>query len=223
MGRNLNIAFLALAILATNSGFMDDIDNPSLANNHSSLYHIERCNFTATSAYEFNLPEHFPQFAVTNNNLTTEQGVALGKRLYYDKMLSSGGPFEGRSCSSCHHQSSSFTINTPGTAVLPHTNLNWSTDFLWNGKVSGSLEEVMEFEIADFFQANIALFKADPTYQRMNCEAFGSNDISGTAGCLNWIAQELSNKVTVRLMAQYHSANGASQIPLLSRRIKNEE
>lgn len=182
MRHNLNIGVLALTILVTNSGCMTDIDNPnpSLANDDSILADIEECNLTTTTAYEFNLPEHFPQFAVPNNNLTTEQGVALGKRLYYDEMLSSGGPFEGRSCSSCHHQSSSFTINAPGTAVLLHTNLNWSTHFLWNGKVSGSLEDVMEFEIADFFQANIALFKADPTYQRMNCEAFGSNDISAT-------------------------------------------
>lgn len=185
----LNIAVLTLLILVINSGCSNGGDDSGLADggnsgltdgNNSGVATIEECNFTATTAYKFDLPEHFPPFTVVNNNLTTQQGVALGKRLYYDKMLSSGGPFEGRSCSSCHHQSSSFTINAAGTAVLPHTNLNWYTHFLWNGKVSGGLEQVMAFEINDFFQANIALFKADPTYQRMNCEAFASNDISAT-------------------------------------------
>jgi cytochrome c peroxidase len=46
--------------------------------------------------------------------------------------------------------------------------------------VSGDLEEVMEFEITDFFQVNIDLFNADPSYQKMSCDAFGSNDITRT-------------------------------------------
>lgn len=177
--RKFNIGIYLITILLINAGCTNEVDSGSASADPGSVS-VEACNSTVTTAYEFNLPEHFPQFTVFNNNLTTMQGVALGRRLYYDKMLSSGGPFEGRSCSSCHNQSTSFTVNRPGTAILPHTNLNWSTHFLWNGKISGSLEEVMTFEIADFFQANIALFKADPIYQKMNCEAFGSNDISLT-------------------------------------------
>jgi len=53
----------------------------------------------------------------------------------------------------------------------------------------------MAFEINDFFQANIALFKADPTYQRMNCKAFGSNDISG-AYMANALAQWMRTLVS---------------------------
>ena len=146
----------------------------------SPIPDMVQCETLSTTPYMFDLPAHFPSFVAPVYNQTTEEGVALGKRLYYDKMLSVGGPLEGKACASCHFQSSSFSKNAPGTAVLLHTNLNWSTHFLWNGKVSGSLEEVMGFEITEFFQANIALFKDDQTYQRMNCEAFGSNDISGT-------------------------------------------
>jgi cytochrome c peroxidase len=166
---------IVLFISLMNSGCDSDEGNAI-----SPIPDMVQCESVSTTPYVFNLPLHFPPFITPVYNQTTEEGVALGRKLYYDKMLSSGGPFEGHSCSSCHLQASSFTNNSQGTAVLPHTNLNWSTHFLWNGKLSGGLEYVMEFEIADFFQANIALFKADPTYQRMNCEAFGSNDISAT-------------------------------------------
>jgi len=49
------------------------------------------------------------------------------------------------------------------------------------------------------------------------------NNISGTIDCLKWIANELSNKVTVSLMAQYYPANHADKIPLLSRRLRQQE
>ena len=49
------------------------------------------------------------------------------------------------------------------------------------------------------------------------------NDISGTVDCLKWIAEKLSNKVTVSLMAQYYPANYADKIPLLSRRLRQKE
>lgn len=144
----------------------------------SNIPDTAQCETLSTTPYTIDIPAHFPPFATPVNNQTTEEGVALGRRLYYDKMLSTGGPFEGKACASCHFQSSSFTKNAQGTAVLLHTNLNWSSYFLWNGKISGGIEEVMDFEIIEFFQSDIALFKADPTYQRMSCEAFGTNDIS---------------------------------------------
>lgn len=49
------------------------------------------------------------------------------------------------------------------------------------------------------------------------------NGISGTIDCLKWIAEELSNKVTVSLMAQYYPANYSINIPLLSRRLRPKE
>ena len=49
------------------------------------------------------------------------------------------------------------------------------------------------------------------------------NDLSGTTDTLKWIAEELSNKVTVSLMSQYYPANHANKVPLLSRRLKHKE
>ena len=130
--------------------------------------------------YAFNLPEHFPNFIVPKDNPTTIEGVALGKKLYYDKTLSIGGPLEGNACASCHNQSKNFSNNKPGTSVLSHTNLQWASFFLWNGKVEGTLEDIMLFEVTEFFKADIALFNADTSYQRMCYEAFGTKTISAT-------------------------------------------
>ena len=49
------------------------------------------------------------------------------------------------------------------------------------------------------------------------------NDIAGTDDCLKWIAEELSTKVTVSLMAQYYPANLSHKVPLLSRRLRQNE
>jgi cytochrome c peroxidase len=168
-----SMVLAALVISLMNSGCGSDEGQVM-----STIPYLVPCDTLSTTPYTFDIAAHFPPFATPVHNQTTEEGVALGRRLYYDKMLSEGGPFEGKACASCHFQISSFTKNTQGTAVLPHTNLNWASYFLWNGKISGGLEEVMNFEIVEFFQADIALFKADPTYQRLSCEAFGTNDIS---------------------------------------------
>jgi cytochrome c peroxidase len=164
---------IALVILLMSSGCALD-DGRVL----SPVPEMLQCEPHSTTLYVYDFPIHFPEFIVPVNNLTTVEGVALGRRLYYDKMLSVGGPLEGKACASCHVQSSGFTQNSQGIAVLPHTNLNWASYFLWNGKFSGDLEGIMDFEIVEFFKADIDLFKADPTYQRMSCEAFGTSDIS---------------------------------------------
>lgn len=128
--------------------------------------------------YTVKLPAHFPNFVTPKDNPTTLEGISLGKRIYYDEMLSVGGPLEGNACASCHLHSNNFSNNAAGLAVMPHTNLQWTSHFLWNGKVEGSLEDVMNFEIMDFFQADISLFAADSIYRSMSFEAFGNPNIT---------------------------------------------
>ena len=123
-------------------------------------------------------PSHFPFMTDTAENPLTKEGVELGRRLYYDEKLSFNGPNEGASCSSCHHQSSSFTINAGGTAVLPHVNLGWNKTFLWEGKVEGTLEDVMRFEVEVFFNTELEVLKNDPLYPSLFRKAFGAGEIT---------------------------------------------
>ncbi len=131
-----------------------------------------------TTPYALTYPSNFPQMIVPANNVTTVEGVLLGRHLYYDTKLSKNGPFDGLSCSTCHHQSQSFTVNNPGTAVMAHINLGWHSSFLWNGKIEGSLETVTRFEIEDFFATDLSGISGDSLYKILFYNAFGSEDVT---------------------------------------------
>ena len=136
------LRWTTLLVVATATGCGSDSDREAGDAGQADAAGIGVCNQGETTPYTFDLPEHFSDFDVPDHNVTTEEGVALGRRLYYDTKLSKGGPMEGHACATCHQQQASFSLNAPGVAVLSHVNHNWSTSFLWNGKIEGGLEEV---------------------------------------------------------------------------------
>jgi cytochrome c peroxidase len=92
----------------------------------------------------FAQPAHFPKssYDFTKNPLTTE-GVALGKKLFYDPILSADNTI---SCGSCHQQQSAFAHQSHdfshgikdklGSRNAPSLqNLAWQTDFSWDGGI----------------------------------------------------------------------------------------
>lgn len=139
-------------------------------------------NDGAPTPYSLQLPAHFnllPPPNIPDDNPSTVEGVELGKKLYYEKKLSQGGPFEGRACASCHLQSKSFYSNSPfSMEVIPHFNLAWSNQFLWEGKIRGSLEDVMLFEVNDFFEADLSAIREDAKYQQLYANAFTDDSIN---------------------------------------------
>ncbi|MEO1030774.1 MAG: cytochrome c peroxidase [Bacteroidota bacterium] len=97
------------------------------------------------------MPLDIPQILSSNvippviptDNPQTVEGVALGKKLFFDTILSADGT---QSCASCHSPQSAFTDNTP-TSVgvdgiagtrnsMPIFNLAWNYNerFAWDGK-----------------------------------------------------------------------------------------
>ncbi|MCB9794223.1 MAG: di-heme enzyme [Alphaproteobacteria bacterium] len=56
--------------------------------------------------YAWDLPAHFPEPSVPEDNPMSEEAVALGRRLFYDPQLSVDGDM---SCASCHQQDKAFT------------------------------------------------------------------------------------------------------------------
>jgi len=122
--------------------------------------------------YDLVIPEGFPLLDIPDDNMLTEEGVELGRNLYYDPILHKEGD---RSCSTCHIQDVSFTSEGP---VLPHLNLGWNTAFLWNGKIQGSLEDIMLFEVRDFFEADMERMNAHETYPVLFYEAFGEKVVT---------------------------------------------
>jgi cytochrome c peroxidase len=49
---------------------------------------------------------------------------------------------------------------------------------LWNGKIQGSLEDIMLFEVQEFFKADMQRFSEDEDYSRLFFEAFGEETIT---------------------------------------------
>ncbi len=124
-------------------------------------------------------PAYFPDLPMAADNPMTKEGVKLGRMLYYDRKLSENGPNDGFSCASCHIQATAFSSPAAGRAVLPHINLGWNHAFLWDGNVEGSLEDIMRFEVIDFFNADMSVLAADPEYPKLFEQAFGSKEITG--------------------------------------------
>jgi cytochrome c peroxidase len=176
MRSSITYCWAVIALLTVASGCQRDArEDPALG--------------TATTPFTLEIPTYFPAPIIPASNPLTEVGIALGRRLYHDTLLSQNGPFQGFACATCHDQARSFTVPTAGTNVLPHVNLAWSTHFLWNGKVSGSLEDVMRFEVDEFFQVDAAILNAHPQYPALFQQAFGSGTIT--------------NDLVVRALAQW--------------------
>lgn len=131
-----------------------------------------------TTMVSLEQPMFYPQLILADNNPLTVEGIELGRKLYYDSLLSKGGPHAGKSCATCHHQKQSFSLNTSGTAVIPHVNLAWKTHFLWSGEIEDGLEAAMMFEVNTFFGTNVKYLQQTPIYPTLfNC-AFNDSIIS---------------------------------------------
>lgn len=115
------------------------------------------------------LPAHFPPMVVPEENPTTVEGVALGRKLYYDVRLSKGG---ARACATCHLQAGSFSSEL-ALGVLPHVNLAWSRYFLWDGHTEGTLEDAMKMEVEDFFECEVERLQ-EPDLEELFGAAFGT-------------------------------------------------
>ena len=149
----LSFLFLSLILL---SGCTNTVEDPTYV----------------PTAYSLQIPQGFPAMTIPENNPLTEEGVALGRMLYYDNKLDKDG---NRACATCHLQSKSFTS---GPDVLPHINLGWSNNYLWNNKISGTVEDIMRFEVEHFFETNVDVLNSDPEYPTLFKQAFGVDEIT---------------------------------------------
>ncbi|MDG2448740.1 MAG: cytochrome c peroxidase [Saprospiraceae bacterium] len=70
----------------------------------NDLTHIEY----NPSDFNLNIPDNFPQMDIPSDNPNTVEGVDLGRRLFYDPILSVDSTL---SCSSCHLPVGNFTDN----------------------------------------------------------------------------------------------------------------
>ncbi len=137
------------------------------------------------------LPELFIGFPAPEDNPTTDQGVALGRMLFYEKRLSANNTM---SCGTCHQQKFAFSdggnavssgltgaVGTRNTMAL--INLAWRKNFNWDGSAN-SLEEQAHIPLESTIEMHQNLSRSvnklqnTSTYPPLFLKAFGSSVIT---------------------------------------------
>lgn len=155
--------------------------------------------------YEIETPEWFPKPVIPADNPMTVEGIALGRHLFYDPILSSDST---QSCSSCHDPQLSFTDgNQISRGVLgidgrrssmAIVNMAFNTKgFFWDGR-SATLEGQALLPVEDHTELNeswenvIGKLKNHKDYPAMFREAFGIER-----------KNEITKELAVKAIAQF--------------------
>lgn len=146
---------------------------------------------TPATSFFLATPFGFPQIVIPTNNTLTVEGIALGKKLFYDPMLSLDNT---QSCGSCHNQKFAFTDSTLqfskgitgeiGTRnSMPIMNLAWEKKFFWDGgaatledQVIGPIENPIEMH--ETLPNVLRKLNNHAEYPRLFKRAFGTDSIT---------------------------------------------
>lgn len=153
--------------------------------------------YTPTSA-SLKIPTLFQQKLIApvipTSNALTEEGIALGKKLFFDKILSKDNT---QSCATCHDPKKAFTDSDRfsdgvdgklGTRnSMPLFNLAWNFDerFTWDGKELSLERQALEpvrnpIEMHSKWANVSQKIKEHPEYPTLFKEAFGNIKIDST-------------------------------------------
>ncbi len=157
------------------------------------------------TAYTFDLPVGFPPMQVPADNPMTDQGVALGRRLFYDPILSADSSI---SCASCHTPALGFADDRPlsiGVDGLPGKRQSMSlanvgyrlNGLFWDGREqtleAQALEPIEdELEFHSTWPEAIDKIKRQEHYQTWFREAFGIDN-----------TDELTKELVAKAIAQF--------------------
>jgi cytochrome c peroxidase len=136
--------------------------------------------------HQLQFPKNFGQPIIPIDNLMTDEGIALGKALFYDPILSKDSSI---SCATCHRQSASFSDpkkfslgvnNTAGVRnAMAITNLAFiKNDLFWDGNTP-TLESQALLPIEDPVEMHhtwpdvVTKLKKHTTYPSLFRKAFG--------------------------------------------------
>ena len=141
----------------------------------------------------FKVPQGWPKPHYDfKKNPVTEEGFELGRKLFYDPILSRDNTI---SCSSCHLQATGFThvdhelshgiegkIGTRNSLAL--MNLAWSKDFMWDGGVNHLEVQPLNpitspLEMDENLEHIVQKLQQTQDYPGLFERAFGSSNITG--------------------------------------------
>ncbi len=163
--------------------------------------------------FSLSVPSWMPFPIIPEDNPLTVQGIELGRRLFYDPILSADSTL---SCAGCHQQSKAFTDGRARSrgirgmetrrSSMSIANLAFhSRELFWDGRVK-TLEELALIPVEDPVEMNdtwpnvLQKLRRHPDYPRRFREAFG-------IGYKSQITKELAAKAMAQFMRTLISAN----------------
>ncbi len=150
----------------------------------------------------FQKPTNFPEPVYHfSTNAVTKEGFELGRKLFYDPILSANNTI---SCGSCHIQTSAFThhghsvshgiFDRMGTRNSPPImNLAWNTSFMWDGGIFDldlqAIAPITNHVEMDETMANVLnKLRSSSQYPALFKRAYGTDEIT-TSSFLKALSQ----------------------------------
>jgi len=142
--------------------------------------------------FVFKSPDNFPPFFDPADNQTTLEGIALGRKLFYDPILSGDNTL---ACADCHRQENAFTdprqfsIGIDGIAgkrnSMSLVNIAWQPRLFWDGRSLGleaqALRPIQDpIEMHESLENAVAELQGRPDYTEMFWLAFGTETVDST-------------------------------------------
>lgn len=139
--------------------------------------------------YDLAIPSHFPTMIIPDDNPMTVEGVELGRKLFYETLLSGNNTM---SCADCHSPQAAFSDpNQYSTGIdgiqgnrnsMALINLGWNTSFFWDGRAKTLEEQILEpvvnpIEMHESWKNAVSELSGSVIYRNMFYKAFGEEGI----------------------------------------------
>jgi cytochrome c peroxidase len=128
------------------------------------------------------------------NNPQTVEGVSLGRKLFFDPILSGDGTL---ACASCHSPTFSFTDSNQfstgitmqqgdrNSMAIINAAWNWNGKFFWDGRANSLENQALDpvvnpIEMNNTWPNALASLQADANYPTLFKAAFGTSTIDST-------------------------------------------
>ncbi len=140
--------------------------------------------------YTLQIPSNLPPMTIPTDNPMTEEGVALGRYLFYEERLSADNSM---SCSTCHAPANAFTDH--GLAVstgIDHIagnrsamaliNLGYGHNFFWDGRSATIEQQILQpvinpIEMHETWHHVVSKLQSDTAYVHLFYNAFGTTTV----------------------------------------------
>lgn len=168
--------------------------NPPIADmcGKSLVINWDSIGYTPTP-YTLDTPATLPNMPQPADNPLTVEGIALGRKLFYDPILSNDST---QSCASCHAQLFGFTDNgkkfSRGIDQLDGTrnsmaliNLGYNLNFFWDGRENSLENQALRpvenpVEMHETWADAVCKIMSQPGYRHEFYKAFGAKTITPT-------------------------------------------